>query len=59
MMRNIEEIRKNAPKTASHYYVVMFLGLIYIKYINNHPYYMNESTGNWDKCNNYFEAKPL
>ena len=56
---NIEEIKKNAPPTASHYYTIMFLGFVYIKYISNHPFYLDESTNQWTKCNSYFEAQPL
>lgn len=54
-----QEIKDGAPRTATHVYTVMFLGLIYIKYISNHPYYFHEQTNLWCKCNSYFEAKPL
>lgn len=56
---NINQIRKNAPDRATHYYTIMFLGFVYIKYIQNHPYYYHEQTRLWTKCNSYFEAKPL
>lgn len=55
----IEEIRKNVPSGATHYYVIMFLGIIYIKYIENHPYYLHNTVNTWTKCNSYFEEKPL
>lgn len=52
------EIKRNAPESATHYEPdLMFIGTIYIKYINAHPYYYE--FGQWIKCNSYFEAKPL
>lgn len=54
----IKEIRKAAPSGATHYEPdLMFIGTVYIKYINSHPYYYE--FGQWIKCNSYFEAKPL
>lgn len=55
----LDEIRSKAPPQASHYYTIMFLGFVYIRYISNHPYYFHEQTKLWNKCNSYFEAKPL
>ena len=56
---NIDEIRRNAPKVATHYMIIMFLGLVYIKYVNGFPYYLDNYDKVWTKCNSYFEAKPL
>ena len=53
------DIKKNAPSGATHYYTIMFLGFVYIKYISGHPYYFHEHTKLWSKCNSFFEAKPL
>ena len=56
---NIEEIRKNAPSGATHYLRIMFLGLIYLKYIDNYSWWFDESIKQWIKTASYTEAKPL
>ena len=53
------DIKKNAPIGATHYLTIMFLGLVYIKYINDHPYYLDNWDKVWTRCNSNFEAKPL
>lgn len=54
-----QQIKANAPKGATHYDIVMFLGLIYVKYISDHPYYYEFLSRSWTRCNSCFEAKPL
>ncbi len=59
---NLELMKKivdGAPDGSTHYYIIMFLGFVYIKYISGHPYYFHEQTRLWTKCNSFFEAKPL
>ena len=47
------------PSEATHQYKIMFLGLVYIKYVDGFPYYFDESKSDWVKCNSYFEADPF
>lgn len=54
-----QQIKDNAPQGATHYDTVMFLGLIYIKYISDHPYYYEFWRSSWTRCNSHFKAKPL
>lgn len=54
-----QQIKANAPEGATHYDTVMFLGLIYIKYISEHPYHYEFVSRSWKRCNSYFKAKPL
>lgn len=54
----LDDIRKQAPKGATHYlYPVMILDLVYIKYIDDYPYYFKD--GWWLRCNSYFECEEL
>ena len=55
----IEEIRANAPSDATHYTTIMFLGLIYIKYIDNFSWWFDESLKRWIKTKAYTESQPL
>lgn len=55
----IEEIRKNAPDGATHYIEIMFLGLVYIKYIDGYSHWFDESIKKWIPTKAYTEAKPL
>ena len=55
----IEEIRKNAPSGASHFTIIMFLGVIYIKYIDDYSWWFDNSINKWIKTKAYTEAKPL
>ena len=56
---NIEEIRKAAPSGATHYLHMMFLGLIYLKYVDNYSWWFDESIKQWIKTVSYTESKPL
>jgi len=47
------------PSGATHKYRIMFLGLVYIKYVDGFPYYFDESKQIWSKCNCYFQADPI
>ena len=55
----IDEIRKKAPAGATHYTILMFLGCVYIKYIDNYSWWFDESIKKWIKTKSYTEAKPL
>lgn len=55
----LDDIRSKAPKGATHYMIIMFLGLVYIKYVNGFPYYLDNCDKVWTMCNSYFEANPL
>lgn len=56
---NIEQIRKNKPNRATHYYVIMFLGLVYIHYRGDQPFWFDESQMAWVECSRKFSATPL
>lgn len=55
----IEEIRENAPKGATHFIIIMFLGVVYIKYIDNYSWWFDNQFKQWIKTSSYTEAKPL
>ena len=52
-------IRRNAPDGATHYLTIMFLGLVYIKYIDDYSWWFDESIKQWIKTKAYTESKPL
>lgn len=55
----IEEIRKNAPDGATHYDENR-IGLIYIKYVDNAPFYTYSDFILWRKMNPHYDTiKPL
>ena len=56
---DIEQIRANAPSGATHYLTIMFLGLIYLKYIDGYSWWFDESIKKWIKTVSYTESKPL
>ena len=56
---NIEQISKNKPNGATHYYVIMFLGLVYIHYRGDQPFWFDESQMAWVECSRIFSATPL
>ena len=36
-----EQVKANAPKGATHYLIIMFLGLVYLKYIDGESYWFD------------------
>ena len=51
----LEEIRKNAPKGATHYSENQ-IGLLYIKYIEGEPFYTYSDRTEWRKMNPYYDS---
>ena len=50
---------EEAKKMGVTHYVenIMFLGLVYIKYIDGFPWFLSKN--HWYKCNKYFDSEPL
>ena len=53
------QIKAAAPKDATHYTIIMFLGLVYLKYVDNEYYWFDESIKSWVKTKAFTEGTKL
>lgn len=53
------KVKSLAPNGATHYLILMFLGLVYLKYINGYSYWFDESIKKWIPTKAYTDGTPL
>lgn len=54
-----QQIKASAPEGATHKTYSLALGWVYIRYVDNDPYYWNTSSNKWYECNPSVDIKPL